>query len=113
MSTDKEKLEATKRALDMQNQFIDEAFEMLGKVFDFPGLPHEQNFDLLKSKLTLLLRYKRELENLTPGGSEFVNDPEYCARYVKNRIDSLWENTKRLMRERDKAPVPDQQANKT
>lgn len=33
----------------------------------------------------LLWRYKRELEGLTPGGSEFVNDPEYCAQFVRNR----------------------------
>lgn len=33
----------------------------------------------------LLWRYKRALEGLTPGGSEFVNDPEYCAQFVRNR----------------------------
>lgn len=28
------------------------------------------------------------LESLTPGGSEFHNDPEACAKYVRDRIDS-------------------------
>lgn len=35
--------------------------------------------------IELLWRYKRALEGLTPGGSEFVNDPEYCAQYVRNQ----------------------------
>lgn len=33
---------------------------------------------------SLLLRYKRALEGLTPGGSEFVDEPERCAEYVKH-----------------------------
>ncbi len=28
------------------------------------------------------------LESLTPGGSEFVDDPERCARYIRDLIDS-------------------------
>lgn len=31
----------------------------------------------------------RLLESLTPGGSEFVDDPEYCAKYVKELINSI------------------------
>jgi len=30
-----------------------------------------------------LIKAQKLLESLTPGGSEFVNDPEYCVRYVK------------------------------
>ena len=37
----------------------------------------------------LLTRYKRALEGLTPGGSEFVDDPERCAACVKSTRDSL------------------------
>lgn len=36
----------------------------------------------------LLLRYKKALEGLTPGGSEYVNDPERCAAHVRERFDS-------------------------
>jgi len=31
----------------------------------------------------LLTRYKRCLEGLTPGGSEFIDDPERCAKTVE------------------------------
>jgi hypothetical protein len=33
----------------------------------------------------LCMRYKRALEGLTPGGSEFVNDPERCAEFVRDK----------------------------
>lgn len=29
------------------------------------------------------------LESLTPGGSEYVGDPERCAEHIRGRIDSL------------------------
>lgn len=51
----------------------------------------------------LLTRYKRALEGLTPGGSEFVDDPERCAAHARARQDSLWEQVKKLKRTR--APV--------
>jgi len=28
-------------------------------------------------------RAQKLLESLTPGGSEFYNDPEYCVKYIK------------------------------
>lgn len=34
----------------------------------------------------MLKRYKKELEGLTPSGSEFVDDPERCAAFVKDRL---------------------------
>lgn len=36
-----------------------------------------------------LAEYKRELESLTPGGSEFVGDPKRCAAVVKETRNSL------------------------
>lgn len=33
--------------------------------------------------LALAERYEKAITSLTPGGSEFVNDPEYCAKHVK------------------------------
>lgn len=39
------------------------------------------------------------LESLTPGGSEFYNDPEYCVKYVKDLIASF---PKMLLEERKK-----------
>ena len=37
----------------------------------------------------LLTRYKRALEGLTPGGSEFVDDPERCASCVRIIQDGI------------------------
>lgn len=37
--------------------------------------------------VALLWRYKRALEGLTIGGSEFVNDPEYCAAHIRERFE--------------------------
>lgn len=37
---------------------------------------------------SLLLRYKRALEGLTPGGSEFVDEPERCAEMVRESLAS-------------------------
>jgi hypothetical protein len=37
----------------------------------------------------LLKRYKRALEGLTPGGSEFVDDPERCAATVRIIQDGM------------------------
>jgi hypothetical protein len=38
--------------------------------------------------IDLLWRYKRALEGLTPGGSEFVNDPEFCAQWARKARDT-------------------------
>jgi len=50
----------------------------------------------------LLWRYKKALEGLTPGGSEFVNDPERCAEFVRERsrglIRAMAEQKRRLAR---------------
>lgn len=32
----------------------------------------------------LFTRYKRALESLTPGGSEFEGNPEACAKFVRD-----------------------------
>ena len=35
-------------------------------------------------------KVKRLLHNLTPGGSEFYNNPEYCAKWIReNREESV------------------------
>lgn len=36
--------------------------------------------------LELLARYRKALESLVPMGSEFVNEPENCARFVSRRL---------------------------
>lgn len=33
------------------------------------------------------LRWKKAIEGLTPSGSEFVDDPEYCAAYIRRRTE--------------------------
>lgn len=32
-------------------------------------------------------RWKKAIEGLTPSGSEFVNDPEFCAAYIRKRTE--------------------------
>lgn len=55
------------------------------------GRPHAYNTDCVQWKPEdLLTRYKRALEGLTPGGSEFVNEPERCAQSVRDGIESKW-----------------------
>src|SRR5687767_11215945 len=34
-----------------------------------------------------LTRWKKAVEGLTPGGSEFANDPERCAQFIKDRCN--------------------------
>lgn len=40
-----------------------------------------------------LAKYVQELENLlynlTPGGSKFAGDPQACAAWIRNRLDSV------------------------
>ena len=35
------------------------------------------------------------LESPHPGGSEFVQDPEFCARHIRHRMDTSWQVAKR------------------
>jgi hypothetical protein len=47
-------------------------------------------------------RWRRALNDCTPGGSEFARDPDYCKKYVQERRDSLWKlNVKFVMENRD------------
>jgi hypothetical protein len=39
-------------------------------------------------KETRLPQWKAALEGLTPSGSEFVDDPERCAAFVRDRLDA-------------------------
>lgn len=39
------------------------------------------------------------LYTLTPGGSEFVCEPERCHAFVKDRLDSLWKRVVDLTKE--------------
>ena len=50
----------------------------------------------------LLMRYKKALEGLTVGGSEYYNEPERCARDVRNKLDRQHERIKRLIKERNR-----------
>ena len=47
----------------------------------------------------LLMRYKHALEGLTPGGSEFVDDPERCAETVRSTRDTLMRMVVRLTKQ--------------
>jgi hypothetical protein len=50
----------------------------------------------LVAERNLLERYRAALEGLTPGGSEFVNDPENCAWYVREAMNRQHETIKRF-----------------
>ncbi len=50
----------------------------------------------------LLIRYKKALEGLTVGGSEYVDDPERCAKDIRCYIDSKNQMIKDLIAERKK-----------
>jgi hypothetical protein len=40
-------------------------------------------------------RWRRALNDCTPGGSEFAGDPAYCQKYITERKHSLWETAKK------------------
>ena len=40
-------------------------------------------------------RWRRALNNLTPGGSEFASDPDYCVEWVKTARNNIWETAKK------------------
>ena len=42
--------------------------------------------DINRKKLELFDRYKKALEDLTPGGSEYVDDPERCVATIWEKI---------------------------
>ena len=44
--------------------------------------------DKISAVVKLFKRYKKALEGLTPGGSEFVDEPERCAQVIKDTRDS-------------------------
>lgn len=52
----------------------------------------------IEKALRLLDRYKSALEGLTPGGSEFVNDPEKCARWVRESHNIMVQALKNIIR---------------
>ena len=53
----------------------------------------------------LLRRYKRALEGLTVGGSEYYNNPERCADDIRHRLDRQNEMIKRLVKEKNELRI--------
>jgi len=49
----------------------------------------------------LLNRYRKALEGLTVGGSEYYNNPERCADDIRHRLDRQSEMIKRLVKEKN------------
>ena len=45
----------------------------------------------------LLHRYRKALEGLTVGGSEYYNNPERCAEDIRHRLNSQSEIIKKLI----------------
>jgi len=48
----------------------------------------------------LLHRYRKALEGLTVGGSEYYNNLERCAEDIRHRLNSQGELIKKLIKER-------------
>lgn len=48
-------------------------------------------------------KWKLALHSVTPGGSEFIDDPERCVNYVRDARSSLFENMGKFKQERDEA----------
>jgi len=49
----------------------------------------------------LLNRYRKALEGLTVGGSEYYNNPERCAENIQNRLYRQSEMIKRFVKKRN------------
>jgi len=49
----------------------------------------------------LLHRYRKALEGLTVGGSEYYNNPERCAEDIRHRLNSQSEIIKKLIKKRN------------
>ena len=49
----------------------------------------------------LLNRYRKALEELTIGGSEYYNNPERCAEDIQNKLYRQSEMIKRLVKEKN------------
>ena len=53
------------------------------------GSVNEEAAKLPNDKQDWQTKYRtlcRKLEDMTPGGSEFVNDPDYCLAYLRNKM---------------------------
>ncbi len=59
-----------------------------------------RDYDVLSLRLRLR-RYKTALEGLTPGGSEFSDSPETCAKWVKDKFDRQHKQIMKLIQERN------------
>jgi hypothetical protein len=55
----------------------------------------------IRSLLAEIERRDRALQSLTPGGSEYVNDPERCVSFVRERHESQFALLKKFKLERD------------
>lgn len=52
----------------------------------------------------------RILENLTPGGSEYFNDPERCAKWIEDRLSNAQRITVEAVKDRNAALARAEQA---
>ena len=59
----------------------------------------ETAYDTWHAPFRQMKRWKRALEGCTPGGSEFVNEPEICAAFVKDARHRLFTQVKTRIKE--------------
>lgn len=56
-------------------------------IFSVPADVARQARAELAATQSMLARWKRAIEGLTPGGSEFADDPERCALFIRDRTN--------------------------
>lgn len=60
------------------------------------GMNENIHYKALKLTLdTLKCPAMRALEELTPSGSEYVNDVEHCYKHIRHKIDNLFDLVKK------------------
>jgi hypothetical protein len=74
--------------MDLPTQLAKKAARKIMLALDSEETQTQETFATIIDKETKLPQWKAALEGLTPSGSEFVDDPERCQMFVKNRLDS-------------------------
>ena len=74
--------------MDLPTQLAVKAAMKIMRAINMGAVPGVDDIAATIDRETKLPQWKAALEGLTPSGSEFVDDPETCRRFVKDRLDS-------------------------
>jgi len=80
--------------------YIEDSYDYIQEAEHKKGYLNKKRSDKLMNE-NLLIRYRRALEGLTVGGSEYYNNPERCAEDIRHRLNSQSEMIKRLVKEKN------------